>query len=329
MSSQEQPLLSVRDLVLEFKTEAGLVRAVDGLNFDIMPGETVGLVGESGCGKSITSMSILGLVPMPPGRFGPKSSIKFKGKELVGRSEAELRKIRGREISMIFQEPMTALNPVFTIASQMESVLMRHMKLSRRAAHMEAIKMLELVGIPAPETRIKDYPHQLSGGMRQRVMIAMALSCDPSLLLADEPTTALDVTVQAQVMEQMAKLQKERGMATILVTHDLAVIAEFCRKVIVMYCGKIVEMADVEELFSHPKHPYTRGLLDSIPRIRDEKLDRLPTIEGTVPDLLDLPTGCRFFDRCGRASNACEVAHPVLRPKGNGMVACTHPHMEP
>lgn len=322
-------MLSVRDLVLEFKTEAGLVRAVDGLNFDIMPGETVGLVGESGCGKSITSMSILGLVPMPPGRFGPKSSIKFKGKELVGRSEAELRKIRGREISMIFQEPMTALNPVFTIASQMESVLMRHMKLSRRAAHMEAIKMLELVGIPAPETRIKDYPHQLSGGMRQRVMIAMALSCDPSLLLADEPTTALDVTVQAQVMEQMAKLQKERGMATILVTHDLAVIAEFCRKVIVMYCGKIVEMADVEELFSHPKHPYTRGLLDSIPRIRDEKLDRLPTIEGTVPDLLDLPTGCRFFDRCGRASNACEVAHPVLRPKGNGMVACTHPHMEP
>lgn len=318
-----QPLLSVKDLSIEFNTEGGVVTAVDKISFDIMPGETVGLVGESGCGKSITSLSILGLIPQPPGRYGAGSSIKFQGRELVGLPEKDLRKIRGSEISMIFQEPMTALNPVFTIGNQMEDVLIRHKKLSRKAAHEEAVAMLKIVGIPAPEKRIKDYPHQLSGGMRQRVMIAMALSCDPSLLLADEPTTALDVTVQAQVMEQMAKLQEVKKMATILVTHDLAVIAEFCKKVIVMYCGKIVEISHVEDLFANPKHPYTKGLLNSIPTIRTEKLDRLPTIPGTVPDLKSLPQGCRFQDRCPKAEDRCRRQQPPLTNLGSQVaVAC-------
>lgn len=326
MKLGQTPILSVKDLVIEFMTEHGPVRAVDQISFDIMPGETVGLVGESGCGKSVTSLSILGLVPKPPGRYGDGSSIKYKGTEIIDMSESELRKLRGKEISMIFQEPMTALNPVFTIASQMTDVIRRHKKVSKKVALEEAIDMLETVGIPSPETRIHDYPHQLSGGMRQRVMIAMALSCDPSLLLADEPTTALDVTIQAQVMEQMAILQKKRGMATILVTHDLAVIAEFCKKVIVMYCGKIVEIASVEELFKNPRHPYTRGLLNSIPKIRSEKIDKLPVIPGTVPDLSHLPEGCRFFDRCDRTTEDCQKMHPSIRPINAGVtVACNNP----
>ena len=325
MASKEA-LLSVENLSIDFCSERGTVRAVDNICFDIMPGETVGLVGESGCGKSVTSLSILGLVPSPPGQIVEGSKINYKGRNLVNLKESELRKVRGSEISMIFQEPMTALNPVFTVASQMEDVLIRHKKVSRREARREAIRMLDLVGIPSPDIRVKDYPHQLSGGMRQRVMIAMALSCDPSLLLADEPTTALDVTVQAQVMEQMKSLQRERGMATILVTHDLAVIAEFCRRVIVMYCGRIVEMATVEELFTNPRHPYTKGLLDSIPRIREEKLEILPTIPGTVPDLHSLPPGCRFVDRCDRSGEACLSGVPHLAEKGSSLVACNSPY---
>ena len=322
-----RPLLSVRDLVIEFKTERGLLRAVDGIGFDVMPGETVGLVGESGCGKSITALAILGLIPFPPGRLGAGSSILYQGRELVGLPEKQMRTIRGFDISMIFQEPMTALNPVFTVASQMEAVLMRHKKISRSAARDEAVRMLSVVGIPDPGKRIRDYPHQLSGGMRQRVMIAMALSCDPDLLLADEPTTALDVTVQAQVMEQMAALQKSEGMATVLVTHDLAVVAEFCRKVIVMYCGQIVETGTTGELFGHPRHPYSRGLLNSIPRIRKEKIDRLPVIAGTVPDLLDLPVGCRFAGRCARAQDRCRREVPALEGgDGRTKVACFYPH---
>lgn len=327
MNSANTPLLDVRNLSIDFTSERGVVRAVDGISFSLEPGDTVGLVGESGCGKSITSLSILGLVPSPPGRISTDSQIMYKGQNLVGLSDKDYRKIRGSEISMIFQEPMTALNPVFTIANQMEDVLIRHKRLRRREARKKAIEMLDLVGIPAPDIRIRDYPHQLSGGMRQRVMIAMALSCDPSLLLADEPTTALDVTVQAQVMEQMRDLQEKRGMATILVTHDLAVIAEFCKKVIVMYCGRIVEVASVTELFTNPRHPYTRGLLNSIPRIRQSKLDVLPTIPGTVPDLHQLPHGCRFLDRCDRATDRCHEQVPPLESFKDSVVACNKPLM--
>lgn len=323
----QSPLLEVKDLVIEFQTEKGLIRAVDGVSFTIDEGETIGLVGESGCGKSITSLSLLGLVPSPPGRYGQGSSIKFRGRELIGQSEADWRKMRGRDISMIFQEPMTALNPVFKIGTQMADVLRRHRGLSKAKAWQESIELLTLVGIPSPEKRLNDYPHQLSGGMRQRVMIAMALSCDPALLLADEPTTALDVTVQAQVMEQMSALQKERGMATILVTHDLAVVAEFCKKVMVMYCGKIVEVSNVYDLFDHPKHPYTKGLLEAIPKIRDHPLERLPTIKGSVPDLHALPRGCRFYERCFRAKGDCEKAEPPLElfDQQKHHVACYHP----
>lgn len=322
------PLLSVKDLAIEFKTEGGLIRAVDRTNFEIREGETVGLVGESGCGKSITSLSILGLIPSPPGRFGAGTSIKFNGKELVGLSESELRKIRGSDISMIFQEPMTALNPVFTVANQMTEVLMRHQKISKREAITKAIKLLEEVGIPSPEKRIFNYPHELSGGMRQRVMIAMALSCSPKLLLADEPTTALDVTIQAQVMDLISEMQKKQNMAVILVTHDLGVVAEFCERVIVMYCGHIVEKGTTDQIFNNPQHPYTKGLLNSIPRIRDEKLEFLPTIKGTVPDIGNLPPGCRFADRCERATDQCHEKSPQLsiNKDTQAAVACYHPH---
>ena len=308
----DTPILSVSNLTIMFHTEKGLVTAVSNISFDIYPGETIGLVGESGCGKSITALSILGLIPKTSGVIGVGSSIKFLGQELIGLSESQYQKIRGSKISMIFQEPMTALNPVFTIGHQMEDVLIRHENLNRKEARRFAINMLGEVGIADPESRIKNYPHQLSGGMRQRVMIAMALSCNPSLLLADEPTTALDVTIQAQIMEQMARLQQVKKMATVLITHDLAIIAEFCKRVMVMYCGKMVEQAPVLELFQTPRHPYTRGLLDSIPQIRAEKLARLPVIPGTVPDLHSLPSGCRFSDRCSRTVTKCAESHPDL-----------------
>lgn len=321
------PLLSIKKLVIEFSTEAGVIRAVDGISFDIVEGETVGLVGESGCGKSITSLAVLGLIPSPPGSFGAGSSIQYQGRELTGLKERELRKIRGSDISMIFQEPMTALNPVFTIGNQMVEVLVRHKKISKADALTRAIHMLDEVGIYSPQKRIRDYPHQLSGGMRQRVMIAMALSCGPKLLLADEPTTALDVTIQAQVMEQMAIMQQKHNMATILITHDLGVIAEFCKRVIVMYCGHIVETAPIEQIFTVPRHPYTHGLLRSIPKIRDQKIDMLPTIAGTVPDLAKLPTGCRFADRCERVIDKCRIHVPPLEYDSLGQhgVACYQP----
>ncbi len=328
MTNNNDFLLSVKNLVIEFKIEAGLVHAVDNISFDIKKGETVGLVGESGCGKSITSLSILGLVPSPPGKILQGSSIKYQGKELVGISENEYRKIRGNEIAMIFQEPMTALNPVFTIGNQMSEVLRRHKQISKAGARHEAIHLLTQVGIPSPEKRLKNYPHELSGGMRQRVMIAMALSCNPNILLADEPTTALDVTIQAQVMEQMQKLQEINKMATILVTHDLAVIAEFCERVIVMYCGKIVEKAPVEQLFAAPQHPYTYGLLKSIPKIREQKIARLPIIEGTVPDIAHIPKGCRFAERCDRSTEECYKLSPELKSHDdNRAVACLNPYL--
>ncbi|MGV6851582.1 MAG: ABC transporter ATP-binding protein [bacterium] len=320
----QKPLLSVRDLVVEFKTERGLVRAIDGISFDVMPGETMGLVGESGCGKSVTSLAILGLIPSPPGIIAA-GSIQLNGRELVGLPETEYRKIRGSEISMIFQEPMTALNPVFTIVNQMSDVLIRHQKMTRKQARNRAIEMLELVGIPSPEKRVDEYPHQLSGGMRQRVMIAMALSCNPKLLLADEPTTALDVTTQAQVMEQIVKLQQEMGTAVVLVTHDLGVVAESCQRAVVMYAGRIAEQAPIVPLFENPQHPYSAGLLASIPRIREHKVDKLPTIPGTVPDLLHLPPGCRFADRCDRADENCHKNQPDPQTILEHDVACFHP----
>jgi oligopeptide/dipeptide ABC transporter ATP-binding protein len=321
--SINEPLLKVDKLAVDFTSDKGTVRAIDEISFHVNPGETVAIVGESGCGKSVSSLAVMGLVPSPPGNIA-SGSIQFKGRELVGLKEKEYRKVRGNDISMIFQEPMTALNPVLKIGTQMVDVIRLHSKLNKAEARKRAIEMLETVGIPSPSARIDEYPHQLSGGMRQRVMIAMALSCGPDLLLADEPTTALDVTIQAQVMDEMVRLQKELNMAVVLVTHDLGVVAESCQRVIVMYCGQIIEQAPVEQLFAEPKHPYTKGLLQSIPVIRDKKIPRLPTIEGTVPDLANLPVGCRFADRCDRVSDICRKSRPVLSDGDNHQVACFH-----
>jgi oligopeptide/dipeptide ABC transporter ATP-binding protein len=326
MADQKSPVLSVRDLVVEFATENGVVRAVDHVSFDVHANETLGLVGESGCGKTVTGLSLLGLIPSPPGRI-VSGEILLNGTDLTKMSEQQMRDIRGGDISMIFQEPMTALNPVFTIGSQMTDVLTFHRGLTRRQARSAAIEMLAKVGIPAPDRRIDEYPHQLSGGMRQRVMIAMALSCDPALLVADEPTTALDVTTQAQVLEQINKLQDEFHMAVILITHDLGVVAETCRRAIVMYCGRIIENASIEQLFARPLHPYTNGLLSSIPRIRADRVDELPIIPGRVPDLRDLPDGCRFAERCERVVDRCRVESPELGPYHGSadLVACYRP----
>ena len=322
----DQPLLSVRNLIIEFSTRYGPVRAVDGVSFDVYPNETLGIVGESGCGKTVTGLSLLRLIPSPPGRI-VAGEILLQGRDLTKLSEDEMQSLRGDEISMIFQEPMTALNPVLTVGTQMVDVLTRHRPLTRKQAKIEAIGMLSKVGIPAPNKRINEYPHEMSGGMRQRVMIAMALSCSPKLLIADEPTTALDVTTQAQVLEQIVELQDEFQMAVILITHDLGVVAETCQRALVMYCGEIIERADIESLFEKPQHPYSRGLLDSIPRLREEKLSELPIIPGMVPDLLHLPPGCRFGDRCSRVTDECRLQRPHLDAQASGpsAVACFHP----
>ena len=327
MSEQDaQPLLSVRQLVIEFTTRYGPVRAVDGISFDVYPNETVGIVGESGCGKTVTGLSLLRLIPSPPGRI-VSGEILLQGRDLTRLSEDEMQSLRGNEISMIFQEPMTALNPVLTVGNQMVDVLTRHRTLTRRQARSVAIEMLSKVGIPVPNKRIDEYPHEMSGGMRQRVMIAMALSCEPKLLIADEPTTALDVTTQAQVLEQIVKLQDEFNMSVILITHDLGVVAETCQRALVMYCGEVIERTDIQSLFEQPRHPYSRGLLDSIPKLRAEKLAELPVIPGMVPDLLHLPSGCRFADRCSRATDECRAGRPridVEHMSANG-VACFNP----
>ena len=322
----DQPLLSVRNLIIEFTTRYGPVRAVDGISFDVYPNETLGIVGESGCGKTVTGLSLLRLIPSPPGRI-VAGEILLQGRDLTKLSENEMQSLRGDEISMIFQEPMTALNPVLTVGTQMVDVLMRHRQLTRKQAKAEATGMLSKVGIPVPHKRINEYPHEMSGGMRQRVMIAMALSCSPKLLIADEPTTALDVTTQAQVLEQIVELQDEFQMAVILITHDLGVVAETCQRALVMYCGEIIERADIESLFENPQHPYSRGLLDSIPKLREEKLDELPIIPGMVPDLLHLPAGCRFADRCSRVTDECRLQRPHLdaQAPGPSAVACFHP----
>jgi oligopeptide/dipeptide ABC transporter ATP-binding protein len=312
--SLTEPLLSVQNLVTSFVTESGRVRAVDDISFSINRGETVGLVGESGCGKSVTSLSILRLVQSPPG-FIEGGSINLAGTNLLNLSDQEMRRIRGNKISMIFQEPMTSLNPVFTIGDQIGEVFRIHQKANRKEAREKSIEMLKLVRIPAPERRIDEYPHQLSGGMRQRIMIAMALACRPELLIADEPTTALDVTIQAQILDLMRQLQQELNMAILLITHDLGVVAEVCRKVIVMYAGRVAEEGLVEDIFREPKHPYTIGLLGSIPRL-GHKVAVLPTIEGSVPSLGKLPKGCRFQDRCPHVHAKCRQEEPPLKKVG-------------
>ena len=307
-----EPVIQVRGLKTYFKTEGGMAKAVDGVDFDIQPGEVLGLVGESGSGKSVTALSILRLVPEPPGKI-VGGSILYKGRDLLKLSWNEIREIRGKEISMIFQEPMTSLNPVFTIGRQLMEVVLEHEPVSKKEAFDRSVEMLELVGIPDPASRMNDYPHQYSGGMRQRVMIAMALACGPSVLIADEPTTALDVTIQAQILELMLKIKDQRKHAAILlITHNLAVVAETCHRVMVMYGGKIQEIAPVKELFKNPQHPYTRGLLASLPTVDGEKQRRLRTIPGNVPSILDLPIGCKFVTRCTEKIEACEVIEPEL-----------------
>ncbi|HEY3316227.1 MAG TPA: ABC transporter ATP-binding protein [Bacillota bacterium] len=307
-----ETLVEVRNLTTLFKTEEGLVTAVDDVNFRIGRGETLGMVGESGCGKSVTSLSILRLIPSPPGRIA-SGVVMFDGKNLMDMTEAEMRQIRGNRISMIFQEPMTSLNPVFTVGDQIAEAIVLHQKVKYREAMERAIEMLKLVGIPLPERRVKEYPHQLSGGMRQRVMIAMALSCNPKLLIADEPTTALDVTIQAQILDLMRRLRREFGMSILLITHDLGVIAEMAERVVVMYAGQIVEESPVTDLFDEPLHPYTQGLLRSIPRL-DSGRERLHVIEGIVPNLIELPPGCRFWPRCPEAFDHCKAETPTLLP---------------
>jgi oligopeptide/dipeptide ABC transporter ATP-binding protein len=321
------PLLSVRDLRTWFRTPAGIARAVDGVSFDVAPHETVGVVGESGCGKSVTSLSILRLI-QPPGAIEPGSQIVFEGQDLLALGEREMRAIRGNRISMIFQEPMTSLNPVFTVGDQIAEVARVHAHASRREAWERAVTMLETVGIPAPAQRAREYPHQMSGGMRQRVMIAMALMMNPALLIADEPTTALDVTIQAQILELLAELQERVGMSILLITHDLGVIAEATTRVIVMYAGEVVEEAPVRELFAAAHHPYTEGLLAAMPRVGEER-ERLNVIPGTVPPPTRWPVACRFHDRCPYAWTRCASEPPPLYQIGAGHVSRCHLADEP
>lgn len=304
-------ILEVKDLCTSFFTEDGEVKAVDGVSFSVPAGKTLGIVGESGSGKSITSLSILRLI-QSPGKI-KSGQVLFGGKDLLKLSDKDMRKIRGNEISMIFQEPMTSLNPVFTIGEQISEVYRIHRNLSKKEAKEKSIEMLKLVGIPSPEKRIDQYPHELSGGMRQRVMIAMALACNPKLLIADEPTTALDVTIQAQILTLIKELQQKLHMSVIFITHDLGVVAETCDYVAVMYCGKVVEYADVKTLFKNPQHPYTVGLLNSLPR-HDIDQDELIAIKGNVPSPFEMPKGCAFAPRCPHASTICHTKEPELVP---------------
>jgi peptide/nickel transport system ATP-binding protein len=313
-------VLSVEKLVTSFKIGGRLLHAVDDCSFEVHRGQTLGIVGESGCGKSVTSLSVMRLIPSPPGQI-TSGRILFEGRDLLTLSDSEMRRIRGNKISMIFQEPMTSLNPVYTIGDQIGEVFRLHKGTSRAESIDRSIEILRTVRIPSPEQRVHEYPHQLSGGMRQRVMIAMALACSPAVLIADEPTTALDVTIQAQILQLMNALQEEKGMATLLITHDLGVVAETCHHVCVMYAGRVVESAPVKEIFTNPRHPYTQGLLESIPRLgRHEK--RLRTISGLVPSLGDFPKGCRFQDRCPYRQKQCSEAEPELHQQGSSAVAC-------
>ncbi len=321
-------LLEVRDLRTHFRTDDGEFPAVDGVSFSVEAGRTLAIVGESGCGKSVTSLSIMGLVPNPPGRI-VGGSIRFEGMELVGAPEAALQDLRGNALAMIFQEPMSSLNPAFTIGEQIVEGLLRHRRINRAQATERAIAMLRKVRMPAPEQRFSEHPHKLSGGMRQRAMIAMALACEPRLLIADEPTTALDVTIQAQILALMRSLQRETGTAIILITHDLGVVAEVADEVLVMYAGRVVERAPVQALFDTPQHPYTVGLLGSIPRL-DGQRQRLASIEGQVPSPLRRPAGCSFAERCPFADAQCRAAAPELRSVGEQhLSACWKAPLDP
>ncbi len=318
-----EPLLEIRGLKVHFATDDGMVRAVDGVDLTVHAGETLGIVGESGCGKTVTALSVLKLIAMPPARI-VAGQILWQGRDLVPLGTGEMRRIRSKEIGIVFQEPMTSLNPVYNVGEQIAETIREHEGLGRRGALERAIEMLRLVNIPNPERRVRDYPHQFSGGMRQRVMIAMALSCNPKLLIADEPTTALDVTIQAQILELLAEMKARLGMAVMLITHAMGVVAEVAQRVAVMYAGKVVEEASVAELFSRPRHPYTQGLIRSIPRVdRAGRKTRLAAIAGVVPSLLDPPPGCRFAPRCEFVRAECTAAIPPLREVAPGhKVAC-------
>jgi oligopeptide/dipeptide ABC transporter ATP-binding protein len=329
-------LLEIKDLVTRFRTEHGVLTAVDKVSFEIPEGKTLGVVGESGCGKSVTALSIMQLIPSPPGSIDG-GTIHYQGKNLLDLSEEQMRKIRGNQISMIFQEPMTSLNPVFTVGDQVAEAVVLHQNKSKAEAMAVAADMFKLVGIPSPEDRVHNYPHQMSGGMRQRVMIAMALACKPDLLIADEPTTALDVTIQAQILDLLASLQGELGMSIMLITHDLGVVAEVCDEVVVMYAGRVVERAATDVLFEQPRHHYTLGLLRSVPHYEDDGSDghpyrdktngrgRLEEIKGMVPSLHELPVGCKFQDRCPAVQAKCREVEPDLVQLGSSEVRCHFP----
>ena len=312
-----QPLLEVKNLKTQFFTQDGVVKAVNGISFQLLPGETLGIVGESGCGKSITAMSVMRLIPTPPGKI-VDGQVVFQGKDILKMSDEQVRDIRGNDIAMIFQDPMTSLNPVLSINRQISETLELHMNMSKSQARQRAIELLRMVGIPNAEQRVDQYPHQFSGGMRQRVMIAMALSCNPKMLIADEPTTALDVTIQAQILDLMRKLQQERGTAVMLITHDLGVVAGMSDRINVMYAGVIAESADTEEIFANPRHPYTLGLLKSIPRLDETRKQKLDPIRGLPPDLIDLPDMCPFSPRCDFSEEVCERKAPQLREVAAG-----------
>ena len=315
--SASAPLLRIENLHVHFKTDDGLVRAVNGVSFELNPGETLGIVGESGSGKTVTNLALLGLIPQPPGIIAGGRAL-FRGQDLLGLNLKAMSRIRGKQIAMIFQDPMTALNPFLTVGEQISEVTRLHLKHTADEARRHAIEMLGKVGIPAPDKRIDDYPHQFSGGMRQRVMIAMALACQPDVLIADEPTTAVDVTIQAQMLELIKELQQSQGTAVILITHALGVVASVCQRVLVMYAGKIVEEAVVEELFGRPQHPYTLGLLRSIPRWDASTKERLVAIEGQPPDMLHPPSGCEFHPRCPFVLERCPRDVPILEPAIHG-----------
>ncbi|MCU0540224.1 MAG: ABC transporter ATP-binding protein [Desulfobacterales bacterium] len=319
-----EPLLAVEELRTHFLTFEGVAKAVDGVSFRLERGETLGLVGESGCGKSVTALTVMGLIQQPPGRVAG-GRIRFKGRDLLALSPAEMRLIRGNRISMIFQEPMTSLNPVTTVGDQVAEVFVFHRQMGRAESRERAVAMLRQVQIPNPEKRAREYPHQMSGGMRQRAMIAMALACDPEILIADEPTTALDVTIQAQILELMLQLKQETGAAIVMITHDLGVIAETAQRVVVMYAGRVVEEAPTAALFKEPLHPYTQGLLRSVPRMGHRARwgrERLAEISGVVPSLYELPEGCAFHPRCSAAQPICRSTAPVMRELGGGRRIC-------
>lgn len=318
-------ILEVKDLHVSFQTYAGEVKAVRGVDFVVKEGETVAIVGESGCGKSVTAKSIMKLLPSPPVKY-KQGTIHFNGKNLLTATEKEMQRIRGNQISMIFQDPMTSLNPTSKIGSQITEAIRRHNKIGSKEAYQSAINMLKLVGIPQPTKRINQYPHEYSGGMRQRAMIAMALACHPRLLIADEPTTALDVTIQAQILELMKDIQKKTGTSIILITHDLGVVAEMCDRVVVMYAGQVVETGTVQELFAKPQHPYTEGLLKSVPRLDMDKKVPLSPIVGTPPDLLDPPAGCPFYARCEYAMKVCKNHNPAIEEVSTGQYAACWLH---